>query len=575
MNLFKKIIEYIVVLVFISASALSIFISNSTPSENFNVIIHLIISGILFLSLLTLIYSRERNFRFEFTDIIFAILIISYFINLFYSKIPYVTQGYLFYYLDFFVIFIFGKHWFKKKSDLIGFILITSGAVLSVLSVSPLKFSLNHNLLDKCFIIVLISLPLALTYFFIVIVRSDLTITDQHRSFYRFLRIIIFLMIPLAIFFDKLINTTSGQYIRDSFYSKQIATDIFNENRVWGGGSGTFNQIYSPFQKHFADFQPSLNNIFYSIISEQGLVGTCLNGLLILSLLITIIAKYRKIQSQRKRIKFTGFTSALIIVTIYYFFSRHAQTIFYGFLFWGLMAIIFSLQVREPYYKSFSRLLKIILTIVSVIIFFLYSFTILSSFLATQILNRTMDKSKSESVVENEFRKLRMIDPLNYRLYINLGDYYKKNLGTDESRQSTIIAKDKEIISKMESAYQTALKLNEYAEEVYGKLSNIFNKLGDTNKADEILKKGLEKFPINVSMLSELGKSYETKGKYEEALKYYLRIKELEPKNINSYLNLARTYNKLGDKKNETDMYYKILQIDSKNKFALNALTQY
>jgi tetratricopeptide (TPR) repeat protein len=186
-----------------------------------------------------------------------------------------------------------------------------------------------------------------------------------------------------------------------------------------------------------------------------------------------------------------------------------------------------------------------------------------------------MDKSKSESVVENEFRKLRMIDPLNYRLYINLGDYYKKNLGTDESRQSTIIAKDKEIISKMESAYQTALKLNEYAEEVYGKLSNIFNKLGDTNKADEILKKGLEKFPINVSMLSELGKSYETKGKYEEALKYYLRIKELEPKNINSYLNLARTYNKLGDKKNETDMYYKILQIDSKNKFALNALTQY
>jgi len=575
MNLFKKIIEYIVVLVFISASALSIFISNSTPSENFNVIIHLIISGILFLFLLTLIYSRERNFRFEFTDIIFVILIISNFINLFYSKIPYVTQGYLFYYLDFFVIFIFCRYWFKNNGDLIGFILITSGAVLAVLSVLPFKFSLNQNLLDKCFIIILISLPLSLTYFFIVLVRSDLAITDQHRFIYRFLRIIIFLTIPLAIFFDKQINTASSQYTRDSFYSKQIAIDIFNENKVWGGGLGIFNHIYSPFQKHFADFQPSLNNIFYSIISEQGLVGTCLNGLLILSLLITIIAKYRKIQSQRKRIKFTGFTSALIIVTIYYYFSSHAQTIFYGFIFWGLMAIIFSLQVREPYYKGFSRLLKTILTILSVLVFFLYSFIISSSFLAIQLLNRTINKSKSESVVENEFQKLRTIDPLNYHLYISLGDYYKKKLGTDESRQSTIIAKDKEIITKMESAYQTALKLNEYAEEVYGKLSDIFNKVGDTKKADETLKKGLEKFPINVSMLSELGKSYETKGEYDKALKYYLRIKELEPKNINSYLNLARTYNKLGDKKNETDMYYKILQIDSKNKFALNALTQY
>lgn len=168
-----------------------------------------------------------------------------------------------------------------------------------------------------------------------------------------------------------------------------------------------------------------------------------------------------------------------------------------------------------------------------------------------------------------------MIDPFNYRLYIGLGDYYKRKLGTYESSLSLISAKDKEIINKMESAYQTALGLNEFTEEVYEKLSDIFNKLGDTKKADETLKKGLEKFPINVRMLSELGKSCETKGEYQEALKYYLRIEELEPKNINSYLNLARTYNKLGDKKNETDMYYKILQIDSKNKFALNALSQY
>lgn len=75
-------------------------------------------------------------------------------------------------------------------------------------------------------------------------------------------------------------------------------------------------------------------------------------------------------------------------------------------------------------------------------------------------------------------------------------------------------------------------------------------KSGNYKKGIEILKKGLQKNPKNVSILNNLGVLYHQLGAYDEAMEYYKKALIIDPENQLLYYNIVCLYSKQKDEIN-------------------------
>lgn len=101
--------------------------------------------------------------------------------------------------------------------------------------------------------------------------------------------------------------------------------------------------------------------------------------------------------------------------------------------------------------------------------------------------------------------------------------------------------------------YEEALKFNPELKEAYHFLGEAYKNIyrpgveseenmEKANKALEVLTKAYEFFPENKQIIYSLGDMYDKMRNFEEAEKYYLKILELEPGNMDNYYVVAEFY---------------------------------
>ena len=85
-----------------------------------------------------------------------------------------------------------------------------------------------------------------------------------------------------------------------------------------------------------------------------------------------------------------------------------------------------------------------------------------------------------------------------------------------------------------------------------------YNNNGEYQKALETLKKALELFPNDISILYCIGIVYTDNNEYQKAIDVFLEIKKIYPKYKDVLERLVDLYKKIG-RYDETKKYYKII----------------
>lgn len=113
--------------------------------------------------------------------------------------------------------------------------------------------------------------------------------------------------------------------------------------------------------------------------------------------------------------------------------------------------------------------------------------------------------------------------------------------------------------------FEKCIEVEYYYEdgEVYAKLADVNNQLGDKAKAAEILEQGFTKFPQSQSILIGLINYYIESGENTDRLFVLIdEAKKNEPNNASLYYVEGNIHNELGDKESAVKSYYKCAEIN-------------
>jgi Tfp pilus assembly protein PilF len=108
------------------------------------------------------------------------------------------------------------------------------------------------------------------------------------------------------------------------------------------------------------------------------------------------------------------------------------------------------------------------------------------------------------------------------------------------------------------SSYEAALKIDPNWGEARNNLAVAYRDAGkfagekqnDIAKAESLLLKSFQVNPNDTETLRLLGVTYGISGRHQQALEYFLKMTQLDPKNADAFANVSSAYNYLGDKIN-------------------------
>lgn len=103
---------------------------------------------------------------------------------------------------------------------------------------------------------------------------------------------------------------------------------------------------------------------------------------------------------------------------------------------------------------------------------------------------------------------------------------------------------------------------------------SVFENEEDLTKAEEIFKEALEINPNNVDAYLELGFIYRVRKMFKEAEDYYKKAIELDPNSAEAYYNLGRCYYVQERYDEATEMFNKTLRIKPKHELAQKGLNR-
>ena len=127
---------------------------------------------------------------------------------------------------------------------------------------------------------------------------------------------------------------------------------------------------------------------------------------------------------------------------------------------------------------------------------------------------------------------------------------------------TALVSKDYERAKKF---FEKCLEVGYYYEggEVFAKLADVYNQLGDKEKSAEVLEMGFTKFPQSQSILIGLINYYLESNKDTDRLFVLIdEAKKNEPDNASLYYVEGNIYNELGDKESAMKSYYKCAEIN-------------
>lgn len=120
------------------------------------------------------------------------------------------------------------------------------------------------------------------------------------------------------------------------------------------------------------------------------------------------------------------------------------------------------------------------------------------------------------------------------------------------------------------NAYQEALELDPNFKDAYTNLAVSLRDAGrqagekqnDLVKAESYLSRSFQLSPNDPETLRLLGVMNGIKGEHKEAIKYFEKVVNIDPKNAGGYLNLSLAYKNTGDMINAEKYMKKALDID-------------
>jgi tetratricopeptide (TPR) repeat protein len=122
-----------------------------------------------------------------------------------------------------------------------------------------------------------------------------------------------------------------------------------------------------------------------------------------------------------------------------------------------------------------------------------------------------------------------------------------------------------EDFAKARDAFEALINLGSNDPSIYKVVHSIYRTEKNNDKALEILKKGIAKFPNDKEMKQNEFNLYIEMGKSEEAKNNLLEAIKSDPNNVEYLKNLGILYDQTGDKVKAQEYYEKALAVDANN----------
>jgi len=120
--------------------------------------------------------------------------------------------------------------------------------------------------------------------------------------------------------------------------------------------------------------------------------------------------------------------------------------------------------------------------------------------------------------------------------------------------------------------YNQVLKIDPNHSQALNNLSNIFQDLGEHQKAKDCYEKAIEISPDYVDAHYNLGNMFKNLGEHQKAKDCYEKAIEIDPNHVDAHNNLGNIFHKLGENQKAKDCYEKVIEIDPNHVDAHNNL---
>ena len=130
---------------------------------------------------------------------------------------------------------------------------------------------------------------------------------------------------------------------------------------------------------------------------------------------------------------------------------------------------------------------------------------------------------------------------------------------TNSDLQSNILPD----IESAENSLQTALELGVKQDVIYNKLAEVQSRKGDVEQAVDSIKQAMTfGADYEFTELEAFAQIFIKREAWQSVLEVFLIMDKMQPNNTDTFVNIALTYNQLGDKEQATIWINKILEID-------------
>ena len=133
---------------------------------------------------------------------------------------------------------------------------------------------------------------------------------------------------------------------------------------------------------------------------------------------------------------------------------------------------------------------------------------------------------------------------------------------------------DKPALRSLVDAFESLIAVYPAYADYYNKLGSFYKKIGETERAIDVLKTAIELNPEYVDALDNLAGVYESEGRFEEAFSLSERIIEKQPDNAEYLIKRGRLCVKLGYLDQAAEAFITASRLDSRYTYHLYVLGQ-
>ncbi len=332
---------------------------------------------------------------------------------------------------------------------------------------------------------------------------------------------------------------------RGVFYKDGLK--MVKQHPILGAGGGAWAALYNQYKTYEYTTQQAHNYIM-QVWTDIGTLGLISLIGIYLSLIIATYKTYIKIDDDKLKNRLVCIFTAAIALIAHSFIDFDMSLGAYAAILWIILGIILSLQKQYAYEepkkkKDIISLPKALLTVLTLIVMVSSLGNSLASVYsqkAIDIVNKEELKDEDYKSISKYFKTSSTLDPFKASYKFDLGNT-QLHMAKDE--------KSKQLFEESKSNVEKSLELDETNYKVLTNAAQYYFRIGETDKALEVVDKLEEYHPLNdYTYTNVIGVNYSIAGDYinnkefDKAKPYLQKIVDTEEK-------VSRMNNELNEKK--------------------------